>query len=257
MIMNEKEKVESLIQMGGFSPLNNYHEVRLIIRYLINEKKMTIKEDIIEAVDGILKDKMEDYFPWDWEDRITSYVDNELKNKTELAQIDNIYITQEEIDIIKNLKTVPQRKLLFSYIAYARYNSIKSKQDKEWVGRDIEEIFKTANLNNISIEAQDEVLADLYDMELISLDYKVDSLAVKVNCLHNDGDIVMWVNSFEDLGNLIDKYIKITYEGYKVCERCGKPYKPKSNRNKYCNSCAKIVKNEQIKEIMKKKRSAL
>ena len=255
MIMNEKEKVENLIKLGGFSPSNNYYEVRLIVRYFITEKNMTIKEEIIQTVKDILKDKMDGYYEWEWEDKIEDYTKEELKNQTKLSDINVIYTTQEEIDIIRKLKTPYQRKLLFTLLMYARYVSIKMGEDKEWINRKQEEIFKSANLDNLSQADQDYIVADLIDLGLVSYDYKVDSLNLKLNCLHNDGDIVLWINSFEDLGNYIENYLKVTYGGYKVCEVCGKPYKPKAKdySSKYCNSCKKIVIKERDRARKTKK----
>lgn len=38
------------------------------------------------------------------------------------------------------------------------------------------------------------------------------------------------------------------------CERCDKPIKAKSNRQKYCDNCARVVRNEKQSKIMKKNR---
>lgn len=244
MIMNEKERVESLLAIGDFSS-NSYYEVMLVIRYLINVKKMCIKEEIIEKTKKILEEKMVDYFEWEWEDRIESFVKIELKNQTPITNINAIYVTQEEVDEIRKLPSLYQRKLLFTLMMYARFSSIKKGEVREWVGAKQEDIFKSANLDKLTVAQQDYIVADLIDLGKVTYNRKVSNLNLKVNCLHNDGNIVHWVNSFEDMGNLIEDYINFNYNKYKKCEVCGKLYKPKSNRAIYCPSCAKEVIKER------------
>lgn len=43
-------------------------------------------------------------------------------------------------------------------------------------------------------------------------------------------------------------------EGTKKCERCGQPFKPASNRAKYCEGCRDQVRSEQAKKRMRNKR---
>jgi hypothetical protein len=38
------------------------------------------------------------------------------------------------------------------------------------------------------------------------------------------------------------------------CEQCGNEFKPTSNRQKYCEKCRKIKRNEQQKRLMRNKR---
>ena len=42
-----------------------------------------------------------------------------------------------------------------------------------------------------------------------------------------------------------------------TCEECGRFIELTGNRTIYCKSCAKIKKNEQIKEIMREKRNVI
>lgn len=254
MIMNEKERVESLLKMGDFSS-SDYHEVRLIIRYYINELGMSIKEEILEKIKNFLEEKMTDYYEWEWEDKLESITKEELKNQTPITSVGAIYITQEEVDVIRKLKNSPQRKLLFTLIMYARYNSIKRGVDTEWASApNQQDIFKSANINNLTVLKQNLVVKDLLDMNLISQSKHMRKLNLKVNCLHNEGSIAFWIASFEDMGNLIEDYINFNYNGYKKCEVCGKLFKPKSNRAIYCNPCAKEVHRKQKTESERKRR---
>lgn len=256
MIMNEKERVESLLKMGDFSS-SDYHEVRLIIRYYISELKMSIREEILEKIKIFLEEKMTDYYEWEWEDKLESIIKEELRNQTPITSIGSIYVTHEEIDIIRKLKNQTQRKLLFTLIMYARYNALKRGIETEWASApNQQDIFKSANINHLTVLKQNLVVKELLDMELISQSKHMRKLNLKVNCLYNEGSIAFWVTSFEDMGNLIEDYINFNYNGYKKCEVCGKLYKPKAKdtRSKYCTSCKKEVQKKIDKEYRAKKR---
>lgn len=253
MIMNEKRRVETLMELGDFSS-SSYSEVGLIVRYLINEKKITIREDIVNEVKKILSDKMSDYLEWEWDDRIEKIVANEIKNQTPLSNIDSVPIMEEDIIEIRELKNSYQRKLLFTLLMYARLFSLKKGEDREWIGSKQEEIFKSANLDKLSVVNQDYVVADLIELGKISYDFKVDGLGIKVNHLHNNGKKILSLTSFENLGNFIEDYINITYNGHKVCTVCKKTYKPKAKdySSMYCEKCKKIKEKEKTKERVRK-----
>lgn len=259
MIMNEKERVENLLALGDFSS-SDYHEVRLIIRYYISELGMNIKEEILEKIKNFLEEKKSDYYEWEWEGRLESIVKEELKNQTPITSVGAIYVTQEEIDTIRKLKNASQRKLLFTLIMYARYNSEKRGVKTEWASAPTQQdIFKSANIGDMTILRQNLVVKDLLDQGLISQSKHMRKLNLKVNCLYNEGVIAFWINSFEDMGKEIEKHLNITYNGYKKCEICEKLYKPKAKdySSKYCGTCKKNKEKEKDRLKKARKRSKL
>ena len=50
-------------------------------------------------------------------------------------------------------------------------------------------------------------------------------------------------------------YAELYRSGAKLCERCGKPFLPRSNRQKYCESCGRLVHRKQKTESEKRRRS--
>lgn len=57
---------------------------------------------------------------------------------------------------------------------------------------------------------------------------------------------------------LTSKYIRAVREANKVtkiCDRCGKEFKPGNNRQRYCDICKKIISRDQARERMKKKKA--
>lgn len=251
MVMNEKERVKNLLEKGDFSD-NIYGDIQLLVRYYVNEEKLLIKEEIMERVVGLLEDQLPIFYEWEWEDTIEKIIKQELNHPRPLTSINAIYVTEEEISTIRTLKKATQRKYLFALIVYARYLALKKEIDSDWTYSDRksqEAIIKSANNNGLTFKDQHVVAKELIDLGLIAQPKKMESLSLKVICMNDkEGNIALWVNSFEDLGNYIEDYLKVTYGGYKVCEVCGKPYKPTGRNSKYCNPCKKEMEKERKRE---------
>lgn len=293
MVMNEIERVRNLLEKGDFSE-NTYNfnkEIRLLIRYFISEGDSII-EEILEKIINILEEKIPNFNTWEWEDSIESKIKQEFKNETDITEIESVYITRGELEEILSLKTAFQRKFLFTCMIYDRYNSLSKNDDKErFFGTTMKmtkEILKSANVNGMENKRQHIICKELLDLGKLERALSYGSLGLKVKCFHDTKDEeerktnkefekVIEVTSFEDLGKFIEEYInpilkerkeeaeklekkkklkEMIENGYKVCEVCGKPYKPKAKdyRSTKCNTCKKVTENEQAKERMKKMR---
>ena len=85
----------------------------------------------------------------------------------------------------------------------------------------------------------------LREADMIQFSKKVDNTNVRV-CFKEDGEVVLRITDFRNLGY---QYLMYHGEPYFECENCGlvvKINEPKKGRKqKYCNSCAAEVKMRQ------------
>ena len=98
-----------------------------------------------------------------------------------------------------------------------------------------------------------KILHQLLEEGLITKSIKTGSKSLKVNYIDNDVDseIAFEVTDLADC-HAIYSYLIYIGEKWKKCENCGDTYfKPKTanSNQKYCTTCAKKIKLEQIKEI--------
>lgn len=181
--------------------------------------------------------------------------------KYDLRKIESINISQKEIDFLKSIKSNKDKKILFTTLVFSKALKKGSvKRDKSKLKQsdnyyihygNFLDIIRLSKLNNIS----ETDLADIYhhyqeyftfynaERELIRLDF-IDKSPKKQITIY-------------DLDNAAN-YYKILFEEQKpesLCERCKKPIKKNSNIQKYCKDCSKIIRREQQKILMRKRRA--
>lgn len=192
-----------------------------------------------EQLSGIIKEKtlefdLDNYQEYKYHNKITSTceglfigsIDRRFKEREYIPIYDN------EIKIISALPTDRQKKLMFTFLAVARYMDCDGWINKK-TSKDISELFRLANVN-LTSDKRNELLHELYINGHISFGKKVDNLNIRVK-LDDSGDVVYKITNFENVGN---QYIGNFKRGYKQCKMCGKVIKNTSNKKMYCNKCA-------------------
>ena len=141
-------------------------------------------------------------------------------------------------------------------LCYAKlYNTI-SENNNGWVNTDIQELYRVAR---VTVKYRKDKFLFLNDIEgtgLISFSNKNDNLNLKVNFFDIDGETVLEITDFRELGY---EYLNYIGDGNFIrCSECKRLVRKKSKHDystKYCNECSKIVFNEQCKQNMRKMRA--
>lgn len=249
LIMNEVKDAERIINkdINGYRPIM---AIGVLAKYYIKklgksplESKELIKSNIIKNWPCI------NISEWD------ESIDRAIKNakKFPLKEINEIPITQKEIDVINNIPVKRQQRLAFALLVIAKFNHMSSGH--EWVNNSIDEINKVAGVtwNNVREKCSD--IHELYMRKLILFPKKIDSTSIKVLYIDMDGEPVMKVKSFENAGNVFMKYNR---DDYKHCIDCGKPFEASGNsrgRKVRCDECQHKRNNDVMKKVMRKRRN--
>lgn len=175
--------------------------------------------------------------------------------KFELVDIDSINITKKEIEVINNIEGRPCKRLAFTLLCLAKYWQAVNPSADYWVGNKDTEIMKLANITT-SLRKQSKMFSDMRDAGLLQFAKRVDSNAVKVCFVNNDGDIAMKIDNFRDLGN---QYLMYIGEPYFMCKSCGRVMKQthteaRGRKNCYCPDCAAKAKIKQSVESVMRSR---
>lgn len=158
----------------------------------------------------------------------------------------NLY--QSEIEIVNQGENDKEKKLLFTLYVLAKINETNSG----WVNNELKDIFQLANIT-ATIKERAGIVYRLCHADLIYQSNRIDNLNIKVKLGDPTEQIVLVINSFENIGN---QYIANFKPGWKMCQRCGKLFKTKSNEGrpgKYCKQCAYKIKLEQNNQYYKEK----
>lgn len=145
---------------------------------------------------------------------------------------DGIPLLSDELENIKSCDTDREKKLLFTCYIFARYKNKNGRIDDDIVKK---QLFDMANISGTKLELN-KVIKSLREKGYINQSFVNSNITVWVKM--GSGEEVMKVTKFNNLGNQIIAFIK---PDYKLCERCDRLIKIKSNKDhstKYCKKCA-------------------
>lgn len=259
-IINERIHAEKLIETGEPSQRSTSRDLKYIAKYLLSggfSEDYTISF-LIDYMDKFNNSGKR------WKNTIVGIVkDIRKQNNYYLRDIQEVRITQKEIEAIRNINWEEDRRLndrlkryAFGLVVYTKILGVKNK--KTWV-----EISNTTVFcSDIGVEKQKEELREqtfhkLRKLELVEIGTKTASMSINVLFMdwnENDDDIIIPLDELDEFIKYYDIYI----EGCKSkkCQDCGKLIIIKSNRTLRCMDCAKLKKNKLQKVSMQKQRKS-
>lgn len=173
-------------------------------------------------------------------------IDYVMKNalKYEAVDIDYIGVSQTELDKVSELKSVMERRLMFTLLCLSKY-WMKINPDMDyWVVNKDNDIMKMANIKT-STKRQCLLYYNIKEAGMIEFSKKVDNTNVRV-CIVDDDELVMKVTDFRNLGY---QYLMFNGGNYFECENCGIVTKITGDSNKrnqkYCKECSTKMYIEQ------------
>lgn len=170
-----------------------------------------------------------------WQNAIDTYARS--SGKIPLAEIEYIPITKKEMDICDSLDGKPQKRIMFTLVCLAKYYNAVNENNGNWVNKRDDEILKLANVTR-TVKERSLMFNDFRELGLIRFSKKVDNVNINVTCIDNDGDTVLKITDFRNLGY---QYLKYHGESYFECESCGLTVRRTGNRQKYCKDCASEI----------------
>lgn len=178
--------------------------------------------------------------------------------KNPFYHIDNIKITQSELNSISSLDNLREEKVLFVLLCMAKQQRVISGFTNGLVRYSLTELCKLAR---ISVPADDReyILHNILQKGLLDCPKKNDTKCLIVNCINDDDDVVLQLDEV-DCQELAYVYLNWKNEGkgFTRCQRCHKIIKQSKTRpRKYCEECAEEVVTEQKRLWAEKSRKNL
>lgn len=249
VVLNETKQAEYIIDKGevGTKPTSTLF---LLGKYY-RQKENLDKEQTVNKLNEFMVANYKNYNSALWEEAIEDIA--KKANKYPLREINSIGITQSELDKIAELHNVKYEKLLFTMLCYAKlYNTI-SENNNGWVNTEIQELYRIAR---VTVKYRKDKFLFLNDIEgtgLISFSNKNDNLNLKVNFFDMDGESVLEISDFRELGY---EYLNYIGDGKFIrCSECNRLIRKKTNNQLYCTECAKNINVIKQKERDKNKKS--
>ena len=240
IILNEKEYAEKCLRDKTVGD-NAWQTAQILAKYYYHERGFR-KARIQKALNEFL---MENYSLYRkgrlrWEENVELLASS--AGKYDLFQQYFVPITKAELDTINGCGLSKQhQQVLFSFLCLAKLGNLRNEKNNGWVGYKIyktKDVFQMAHVS-VSEVKQDFMINDMFIRNLVELPKKNDNLSVRVTFCDDDGDCVLAVSDFRDLGYLYLQYIG---ENIVACQQCGVLMRGnKAGTKKYCKDCAGYV----------------
>ena len=239
IVLNEREcAIEALQRYAlGLKPSETISRITKYYRsegYKKNEVRNMVEAFMLKCDPNISIAKWQDVI-----DRNVRDVD-----KYPLIELDGIPITQSELDACAGLPGKQMKRLMFTLICVSKFYNAVNAKNKNWVNHPDKEIFKMANVVT-SIKRQSLMLNDLREAGLIRFSRKVDNININVTCIDNDGDPVLVITDYRNLGY---QYMRYCGEPYIECASCGVVIKRVGKNHKYCGDCSADIHRQKARD---------
>ncbi len=232
IILDEKKYAEQILRTDPVDFSKPYQTLSIIARYYYHMCGCD-GDTLTGKLHCFMELHYPRYNPLDWTNSIESCAKQAAKYP--ICQCSGVWITQKELDIMKEINDKVLERLAFTLLCLAKYHNFKNKNNQNWVNNPDSEIYRLACITTNSYD-KDIRFYKLKEMGLIDFAKKIDNLSMKVLFVHNDSEKKLCITDFRKLG-----YEWRLYKGedYIRCSCCNILVRKTSVNKKYCKDCVK------------------
>ena len=254
LILNEERYAKNLYEGKNQDVKSIMTKIRYITRYLVHSEQKS-NDEVYSITVQWLKEHHNNFDESSYSNIISDAIKGAAKYPFYI--IDNIKITQSELDAISSLNNLRAEKILFVLLCMAKQQSMSNGFTNGLVKYSMTELCKMAR---VSVPADDReyILYDIVQSNLLGYPKKNNTQCLIVNFINTD-EIILELDE-TDCQELAYVYLKWKNndKGYTRCQRCRRLMKQgKTKPKKYCEECAKEVQKEQKRLWAEKSRKNL
>ena len=255
LILNEAKYASDIYAGKNKDVKSVMSKIRYITRYFLYVENKSDEENYRQSVEWMSKNH-NNFDESCYSNLITDAI--KKAHKYPFYSVENIKITQSELDIISSLDNLRAEKILFVLLCMAKQQSISNGFTNGLVKYSITELCKMAR---ISVPADDReyILYDIVQRGFLGYPKKNNTQCLIVNFINDEDDVILNLDEI-DCQELAYTYLcwKNNGKGYTKCQRCHKTIKQsKTKPRKYCEECGKDVLTEQKRLWAEKNRKNL
>lgn len=146
---------------------------------------------------------------------------------------DTIKVRKSELDYISSFNDIKKEKLLFCYLAIAKFMDMSRATPSHWENESDAAVFKMARVN-VPVVERDYYIHEMINGEpkaLIHFSYSNDDMSKRIDYISDDENDPVVLELDES------SYYELAYTylnwknggGYKKCKKCGKLFRVKAN----------------------------
>ena len=255
LILNEEKYAKSIYDGQNKEEKSVISKIGYITRYLLNVENKSDDEIYKNSVEWMQK-----YHNNFEESCYSNLISDAIKkaHKYPFYNIENIKITQSELDIISSLENLRAEKILFVLLCMAKQQCVANGFINGLVKYSITDLCKMARIS-VPADEREYILYNIIQRGFLGYPKKNNTTCLIVNFMDNDGEAVLYLDDV-DCKELAYVYLnwKNNGSGYTRCQKCNRLMKQsKTKPRKYCEDCAKEVQTEQKRVWAEKNRKNL
>lgn len=254
LILNEEKYAKDLYEGKIQDVKSIMSKIRYITRYLVHSEQKS-QDEVYKITVQWLNEHHNNFDESAYSNVISDAI--KVASKYPFYIIDNLKITQSELDTISSLDNLRAEKILFVLLCTAKQQSMSNGFTNGLVKYSITDLCKAAR---VSVPADDReyILYEIVKRGLLGYPKKNNTQCLIVNFINTD-QVVLELDEV-DCQELAYAYLswKNNGKGYTKCQRCNRLMKQgKTKPKKYCDDCAKVVQTEQKRLWAEKSRKNL
>lgn len=253
-VMNEIEQAEKILDREKVKNSQMGTTIPLLAKYFCQVEGMN-KTECYDEIVKFMKKAAPDYFreadQMFYIDKCIGYAQN-----IKLIEIENIKITNNEMDIITSIKSKPLERLAFVMLCCCKYHMLARNGTSHWVNYEHSDIFRMARLTN-GLTRNEKYFYDLCQMGLLECSHITGRCSLKVNYVDEseNPDIALVLNDMRELAYEYQNYVG---DGHFIrCKECGVIVKvsAKDHSTCRCKQCQNVESQRLAAERKRKQRA--
>jgi len=252
---DEEKEAEEIIKNGFNIQGIDYNKMYIIGKYFREKEKLN-EAQLEKRIIDFCKKHNKYFNPVSEQTQIQLWVNSAMKYN--LRKINAIELSENEIIFLKKIPNNRDRKLLFITLVFSKAlkqgNTRRGKSkfktsDKYYIRySNFTDIIHLSQLSNIS-EIYLAKIFNKYKEHFIF--YNAEKELIRLEFANPSSEKTVQIKNLNDL---VKEYKNIFGENISYCSICGEVITKKSNRQMYCENCAKIERNKKQKELMQERR---
>ena len=251
LILNEEKYAKDLYDGKIQDVKSIMTKIRYVTRYLVHSEEKSDNDVYKETVEWLQR-----YHNNFDESSYSNVISDAIKAafKYPFYIIDNIKITQSELETISSLDNLRAEKILFVLLCMAKQQSMSNGFTNGLVKYSITDLCKDAR---VSVPADDReyILYEIVQRGLLDYPKKNNTQCLIVNFINTD-DVTLELDetACQELA-YVYLHWKNNGKGYTRCYKCNRWMKQsKTKPKKYCEECGKEVEREQTRARVRRYR---
>ena len=237
LILNEEKYAKTIYDGKNEEEKSILSKVGYVTRYLLYTENKSDDEIYKNSVEWMKK--YHDNFE---ESCYSNLISDAIKraHKQPFYNIDNIRVTQSELDIISSLNNLRAEKVLFVLLCMAKQQKTSMGFTNKLVKYSITDLCKMARIS-VPAEDREYILYNIIQHGFLNYPKKNNTKCLFVTFIDDIGEPVLSLDEI-DCKELAYVYLnwKNDGKGYTRCEKCNRLIKQgKTKPRKYCEDCAK------------------